>query len=116
MEIAAKSPPRKYTIKGVTISHVANVTLEADEMITFCTNEGAQYDVTAKEWGFYATPSLNSRLPANGFRPTLVKNPEGQRYVLLVEQGRESAFDEYCVQQSIKILAFLDDDHINISD
>jgi len=116
MQIFPKNEPRKFTVKDVTISHVADITLATDEMITFRTENGAEYDVAAKEWGFYATPSLNRRLPDNGFRPALVKNPEGQRYILLVEKGKETSFNEYCDQQSIKILALLDEENINITD
>ncbi len=116
MEIYPKNEPRKFTIKDVTISHVADITLAADEMITFRTKNGAEYDVAAKEWGFYATPSLNRRLPDKGFRPALVKNKEGQRYILLVEAGKEDSFNAYCDQQSLKIIALLDAEKLNISD
>ena len=62
MKISSKTPPRTFTVKGVDISHVADIDLAPDELITLKTESGAEYDVARKEWGFYATPSINGRL------------------------------------------------------
>jgi hypothetical protein len=83
--------------------------LAADEQITFVTAAGGEYDVTRKNWGFYATPSTNGRLARFGLRTTLVKNRVGQVFVLLMEKGQEAAFSAYIASERLKILAWLDD-------
>ncbi|MCR6737155.1 MAG: hypothetical protein NVV83_25025 [Afipia sp.] len=89
--------------------------LAADEQITFVTEEGGEYDVTRKEWGFYATPSLNGRLAGFNLRPVLVKNRVNRFFVLLVEKGKEAAFDRYVKSEPLKIVSWLDLDDALLS-
>src|SRR5688500_15090851 len=85
------------------------VRLEADEQLTFVTEAGGELDVARKDWGFYATPSLNGRLQDFGLRGVLIRNRLTDRYfVLLVEQGRETAFDVYLAQERCDVVAWLD--------
>jgi hypothetical protein len=37
------------------------------------TDDGKEYDVAKKDWGFYATPSMNGRLKKFGFKTAIVK-------------------------------------------
>ena len=65
MNFDAKHPPRTYRCgvhQQIEIRDCGTVDLQADEQITFVTPRGGQYDLTRKDWGFYATPSLNGRL------------------------------------------------------
>lgn len=110
MKVSSQTPPRDFTVKGVTISHVADIDLAPDELITFKTESGAEYDVARKDWGYYATPSINGRLKDMGLRTALVSNPEGRLYVLLVELSKMAAFDAYCTEQTIDVLKWLDDE------
>jgi hypothetical protein len=83
--------------------------LEPDEQITFVTPAGAEYDVARKDWGFYATPSLNGRLTQFGLRAVLVKNRATRRFfVLLVESGAETRFERYCAAENLAALVWLD--------
>lgn len=83
--------------------------LDADEQVTLVTESGAEYDVARKDWGFYATPSLNGRLEQFGLRGVLIKNRgTGRYFVLLVERGCESAFDAYCEQENLAVITWLD--------
>ena len=109
MKVTEQSPPRKFTVKEVTISHVADIDLEPDELITFKTESGTEYDIARKDWGFYATPSINGRLTDKGLRTALVSNPEERLYVLLVEPSKMASFDAYCEEQSITVLKWLDE-------
>ena len=62
-----------------------------------------------KEWGFYATPSLNGRLEQFGLRGVLIKNrATGKFFVLLVEKGKEKKFDDYCEQENLSVVAWMD--------
>jgi hypothetical protein len=78
--------------------------------VTFTTAAGGEYDVARKAWGFYATPSLNGRLPDHGLRPALAANAQGRLYLLLVEAGREPEFEAYLAGESMRVVAWLDTD------
>lgn len=111
MKFEPKTPPREfevgYDVKGV-IRDCGTMRLAPDEQITFVTDEGGEYDLTRKEWGFYATPSMNGRLAGFNLRAVLVKNRVDRFFVLLVERGKEDAFDHYVRTEPLKIIAWLD--------
>lgn len=106
MELVPRS--RRFTAGGVEIAHVADVALEPDEQVTFTTPAGGELDVVRKDWGFYATSSLNRRLPDHGLRPVLVEGGDGRRWLLLVETGQERAFEAYRAEQGLEVVAWLD--------
>jgi hypothetical protein len=114
MKFAAKDPPRKFAVGNAArfdMKDCGTMQLEPDEQVTFVTGQGAEYDVARKDWGFYATPSLNGRLAGFGLRGVLIQNRETKRYfVLLVERGRESAFDAYMAAENLRIVAWMDSD------
>lgn len=113
MEIDRKDPPRRFTVGadgGIALSDCAAIALSPDEQVTFTTPSGGELDVARKDWGFYATPSLNGRLPAHGLRPALCVNAKEQLYLLLVEDGHEAAFDAYLTEQAMRVVAWLDGD------
>ena len=53
-----------------------------------------------KSWGYYATPSLNRRLPSTACARRCA-NADGRLCVLLVEAGHEADFDAYLADQSM---------------
>lgn len=112
MKFAPKNPPRRFAVGNAAkfdMKDCGSVALEADEQLTFTTEGGAEYDVARKDWGFYATPSLNGRLEQFSLRGVLIKNRgTGRYFVLLVEKGREPAFDAYCEQENLAVIAWLD--------
>ncbi|MCB1920361.1 MAG: hypothetical protein KDJ28_10335 [Candidatus Competibacteraceae bacterium] len=112
MKFAIKDPPRHFTVGHSVkfeIKDCGSLALEADEQITFTTESGAEYDVARKNWGFYATPSLNGRLQSFGLRGVLIRNRLTSRYfVLLVERERESDCERYLEQESCDVVAWLD--------
>lgn len=111
MKFEPKDPPREfevgYDVKGI-IRDCGSMQLAADEQITFVTEQGGEYDLTRKEWGFYATPSLNGRLANFHLRAVLVKNRIDRFFVLLVERGKDEAFERYVRQEPLKIICWLD--------
>lgn len=112
MQVKTIDPPRKFLVgaaEKVEISDCARVALKADEQITLTTEAGAEYDIVRKEWGFYATPSLNARLPSFGLRPALVVSPFDRYYVMLVERGKEEAFNDYLAVDGQQVVAWLDE-------
>jgi hypothetical protein len=112
MNIDAKVPPRQFEvgISGIVLSHCADVELAPDELVTFVTPTGAEYDVTRKSWGYYATPSLAGRLAASGFRAALVRNVDTRQcFVILVDESRSDEWREYNRLERQEIVMWLDD-------
>ncbi len=113
MKVEKKDPPRTYRAgqaEPVTISDCARIALEPDEQVTFVTESGGEYDLTRKDWGFYATPSTNGRLRDFGLRAVLIRNLAGRYYVLLVERGKEAQFERYHTIEGFTLVCWLDDD------
>lgn len=112
MRFDAKDPPRKFMVGNtvkIEMHDCGSLRLQPDEQVTFVTAAGGELDVARKDWGFYATPSLNGRLQTFGLRGVLIRNRLTDRYfVLLVEKGRETAFDAYLVQEQCEVIAWLD--------
>jgi hypothetical protein len=111
MKLNEKNPPRAFEVGNVDkflMRDCGTLRLEPDEQVTLTTEAGAEYDVARKDWGFYATPSLNARLPSFGLRAVLVRNPSARYFVLLVERGKEALFDAYVKGERLAIVAWLD--------
>jgi hypothetical protein len=112
MRFYPKEPPREFEVgfgKKVIIRDCGVLELAADEQVTLITEQGGEYDVTRKSWGFYATPSMNGRLSSFGLRAALVKNRLNRHFVLLVENACQHAFQQYCEQEPLTVVAWLDD-------
>src|SRR5688572_29547112 len=110
MKVVPNDPPRRYEVgwrRRFEMSDCGRIALDHDEQVTFVTEKGAEYDVARKDWGFYATPSLNGRLTDYGLRAVLVKNQIERFFVLLVEQGKELAFEAYVEEEQLKIVTWL---------
>jgi hypothetical protein len=110
VKVRRRSPARRFPAGEVEIDHVADVALEPDEQVTFVASSGSELDVVRKSWGYYATSSLNGRLPAHGLRAVLVRGADGRAWLLLVESGLEADFDRYREQQGLEVLIWLDSD------
>ena len=109
-------PPRKFWVgrgNQIEISHCANVDLEPDEQVTFVTDSDKEYDVVRKPWGFYATPSVNSRLKNQGFKTALVKNSKSQWYIMLVDDDQIDAFHAYLEKEQNEVIEWLDEKPMN---
>jgi len=113
MKVNERNPPRVFHLghegQEITLSHVADIALAPDEQITLVTASGTEFDVVRKAWGYYATPSLNDRLPRKGLRPALVASGT-RRYLLLCETGKEALFRTYLEEQRMTVITWLDTD------
>ena len=109
MRVDAKEPPRRFAVGDGTLhlSHVADMSLGPDEVVTFVGDGGTEFDVVRKDWGYYATPSLNGRLPSKGLRPVLCASAD-RLYLLLCETGCETAFADYLTSQGMRAVRWLD--------
>ena len=112
MRFDAKTPPRKFAIGDpprVQLSDCGRMHLSPDELVTFVTERGNEYDVTRKDWGFYATPSLNGRLESFSLRGVLVRNNlSGRYFLMLVERGKEPSFERYIASEQCGVVCWLE--------
>ena len=112
MKFEPKNPPRRFAVGNAVkfdMKDCGTLRLAADEQVTLVTESGAEYDVARKDWGFYATPSLNGRLEQFGLRAVLIQNRgTGRYFVLLVEHGKEPAFDSYLRDENLRVVHWLD--------
>jgi hypothetical protein len=112
MLINITTTPRKFTVGNdnrIVISDFGKIKLEPNEMITFKSTDDLEYDVVSKEWGFYATPSMNDRLLREGFKSALVKNLNNQHYIMLVDKNKLKTFEEYLISEKQEIVNWLDE-------
>lgn len=112
MKITLNNPVRTFKPRAngdVIISDVGKIELNDNEMISFVTKSGREHDFVAKEWGFYATPSVNSRLKNEGFKTALVKNQSGNIYVMVVDKDKAQEFDSYCEKENQLVIEWIDE-------
>ncbi len=101
---------RVFSVKGHEIKDLGKILLDNNELVTFKTPSGKNFDFVAKEWGFYATPSINKRLKKEGFKSALVVNEENNIYLMVVEKDKLEIFHNYLKQnQDNKLICWLDD-------
>lgn len=95
--------------KNISIKHVANIILSNNEQVTFLINKNKEYDIVKKDWGFYATPSINGRLIDNNYKTALVKNRDLKLYILIVQKNKMKIFKKYLKVNNLKIIIWLND-------
>ena len=113
MKFIPRAPVREFEVgtQNTILSDCGNVELQKDEQITILRNSGAEFDFVAKEWGFYATPSVNGRLVKFGLRTAVVfNNRTGKRFILVLEKGFEESFFKYLEAESMEVERWLDED------
>jgi hypothetical protein len=104
---------RKFSVgvnNKIKINHLADIFLNKNEMITFIDKNKMSYDVVKKNWGYYATPSINGRLKNNNFKTALVSNSQNKLYIMLVEKKKIGKFKKYCKDENQKIIIWLDEE------
>ncbi|MBN2735003.1 MAG: hypothetical protein JXQ82_09135 [Methanomicrobiaceae archaeon] len=112
MKIIPITPPREFEVgfpeHRQTLKDCAHIELDPDEQVTLKTDEGNEFDIVKKDWGFYATPSLNSRLLKYNLHAALCKNRIDNYFILLVEDGKQETFLEYLNLEKMEIIMWLD--------
>ncbi|MDW3208207.1 MAG: hypothetical protein R8L07_21950 [Alphaproteobacteria bacterium] len=115
MKFDIQDPPRPFRVgaKGdIELLDCGTVRLAPDEQVTFRTdNRGATaFDVTRKEFGYYASNSLNGTLPRQGLRAALCRNDaHGLLYMLFVEKGKENQYRSYLDAEGMSHLGWMDE-------
>ena len=109
MLVKIKKKPRIFNVgkkKEIKIKDMGSVSLRSNEQLTFMHNKN-EYDITKKNWGFYATPSVNDRLKKNNFHTALVKNIHNQYYVMIIDKEKIREFKKYLKSEKNKIVKWL---------
>lgn len=110
MKLELKGTPRTFSMNDVDIRDFGKVLLDANDMVSFKTATNREYDFVAKEWGFYASPSLNGRLKNEGFKTALVVNEFNKIYIMVVEEEKIEEFKAYLKNdQDNKLVCWLDE-------
>ena len=112
MKSYIKIKPRVFTVGNnnqFAIKDYGSIHLNPDEQISFLDNENCEYDVTKKDWGFYATPSINGRLVKFNYKSALVINRKKMVYLMLCKIGKENEFKNYLATEGQQIICWLND-------
>jgi len=109
MKLNLKKKPRKFQVNSIEISDFGNIVLDSNEMISFKTDSNKEYDFVAKEWGYYATPSINGRLKEEGFKAALVTNEYNKIYIMAVEKDKIDKFKNYLKRDNQSLICWLDE-------
>lgn len=111
MKIKNIKPPRKFLVgkNKIEILHKADIFLDDNELITLLTNKKNEYDIVKKDWGYYATPSINSRLKNNNFKTALVINEKKQVFIMLIEKSKKQLFVKYLKKEKNRVISWLDE-------
>ena len=110
MKLKIRKKPRKFEVglhKKITLKDMGYINLSNDEQVTFITKDKKKYDVAKKNWGFYATPSINHRLKKEGFKTALVKNKFNRYFIMLVDFKKLSEFKNYCKKEKRVVIKWL---------
>ena len=111
MRINENIPPRTFAVglrNQTTISDCGDIHLEPNESVTFVTGDHSRLDFARKDWGFYATPSVNKRLVNEGFKTAIVKNLAGAVYIMVVKTNQMERFYQYLDEDKQEVIQWLD--------
>jgi len=112
MEVNIKAEPRQYSTGGCSIQDYGAIHFQPGEMLTLVTFSGKECDVTATQWGFYLTPSINNRLLSQGIKIAIVQNSQDKIFINAVEIDKTAEFALYLDEQKSKLICWLDDSYI----
>lgn len=107
MKIIKKNRKFKVGFNNITLSEVAKISLKQDEMVTFY-NGKIEYDIVKKNWGYYATPSINKRLINHNLKTCIIENIiTNNRFIILVQKNKKKKFNKYLKDEKCKVVKWL---------
>lgn len=108
MKVTKKNRQFKVGKKNsIKISHVANISLKKDEMVTF-KDDAREFDFGKKNWGYYGSPSLNKRLKSFGYMAALVKNKVlGTYNIMTVNVKKKEIFLKYLKSEDMRVICWV---------
>ena len=107
MKIIKKNRIFKVGINNITLNEVAKISLKSNEMLTFV-NGKVEYDIVKKNWGYYATPSINSRLLKFSLKTCIIKSKvTNNSFIILVQKNKKKEFNKYLKNESCIVVKWL---------
>ena len=103
LKINKKSRKFKVGIKKTILKDMGKVYLNNNEQLTFI-NKKSEFDFVKKNWGYYATPSINKRLKNFNFRTFLTQNSLKNIFIMTVHKEKIKEFKKYLKEEKIKII------------
>ncbi len=106
MRLKKNKKPRKFLVglkKDIAIKDFGKVYLKPNEQLTFV-HKKSQFDIAKKNWGYYATPSINKRLKKYNFRTFITKNSFGHIYIKIVHKEKMKEFKKYLKRDKNRIV------------
>ena len=94
--------------KKIQFNEVGKIFLKKNELISFVTEDNSEHEVIRKDWGFYATQSVNSRLKKN-YKTAKTENTQQKFFIMLVEKKFINKFKKYCKEEKQKVMCWLDE-------
>jgi hypothetical protein len=90
----------------IVLKDCGKIFLNNNEQVTFSNNskKKSNYDVTKKDWGYYATPSINNRLKKNNFVSYIVRNNSNFFYIMIVYKDKKKLFSKYLKKEELRII------------
>ena len=70
-------------------------------------NNNKTYEICRKDWGYYATPSINFILIKNGFKTAIIKKKK-KLFVVIVDKNEMKSFNNYRKIENYKLVKWLD--------
>ncbi len=110
MRVVKKKIPRKFLVSkknNIILKDVGKVFLNNNENLSLIGNNNKTYEICRKDWGYYATPSINFRLRKNGFKTALIKQNK-KLFVVIVDKNEMKSFNNYRKIENYKLVKWLD--------
>ena len=94
MKIKKRNRIFEAGITKIKIKDCGLIQLKNNNQITFKSGK-SEYDVCKKDWGYYATSSINGRLKKFRFRTFIISNDQKKIFIFLVHNNRMKLFKNY---------------------
>ena len=117
MKIKIKKKPRIFNVNvgnsKIQLNDTASIMLKKNEQVTF-KYLGSEYDVAKKDWGYYATPSINKRLKKFRYECALIKNSQNKFFLCFINKDMKKKFMLYLKKDGQKIVCWLNSNNLKL--
>lgn len=104
MKFIKKKKSRKFKVNNrIFLKDCGKIYLNSDEQVTFVRNK-SEYEIVKKDWGYYATPSINNRLKNFNFRSFITQNLRNFIYINIVHKENFKSFKQYLKDEKMTIV------------
>jgi len=106
-----KKKRKFYPVEGKDnfIFDAGEIKFENNEQLTLLSPDNKKNEIVCKDWGYYITSSVNSRLAREGYKTAIIKNKLGRIFLIIVDKKKINYFLDYIKEENIDILDWLDE-------